>query len=685
MLGNILYCYRALSKRIVYLFVELKSIIRWIYRRSLLLPYRDLRKLFLANFPFVPPSISIADSSGAPDYFIFGVIDWHFRFQRPQQLARSLSLIGRRVFYISSNFCNDVRPGFDLEPLDGSGRLFQVKLYCDKAPVIYFNGPSDIQIRQLRSGLGAFLHWITAKNEVALVQHPFWLDLARVIPNSKMVYDCIDHHEGFGNNSEDILALERRMFVEADSLITTSAWLDSQFGGMAKKRLIIRNGCDYDHFSNEPPIIYKDRNNRKIIGYFGAIASWIDIELIRKIATSFPHCCVLLVGADTVGVQRLLADLDNVEFVGEVAYQHLPRYLHAFDVAILPFKILPLTLATNPVKVYEYLSAGKPVVTVDLPEMEFFEGCVDIAKGADQFLGLISAQLKNENKLVRKAERKLFASRQTWAARCSDLVEFVEVPDSFPKVSIIIVTFNNLDLTKACLESIDNYTNYNNLEIVVVDNASVDGSVEFLDSWVRDKPGRVLKTNPVNKGFSAGNNIGLEVATGDYFVLLNNDTYVTPGWLGVLLKHLVSNSSIGLIGPITNNIGNEAKIDIKYESMSEMIDKSAVFTFAHIGDLMPIKTLAFFCVMFSRKTLEVVGPLDESFGLGFFEDDDYCRRVENIGLDIVCARDVFVHHQLSASFKKMDRDDRRRLFSENRVRYEKKWGEWQPHRSLKRK
>lgn len=676
---------RVVSRYIAILGSEFASILTWTYRQFLYRPCRYLRQRLLANFPFVPPSTKIVDSSSEPDYFIFGVIDWHFRFQRPQQLAKALSTSGRRVFYVSSNFCGDCRAGFDLEALDNQGRLFQVKLYCDRPPVIYFNGPTQSQIRQLRAGLGELLLFARCARVISLVQHPFWLDVARVIPNSKMVYDCIDHHEGFGNNSQVVLALEKQMLSEADSVITTSAWLDNYVGDKVKRKLVVRNACDFEHFSNMPSVVYREKRSRKIIGYFGAIASWLDIDLVRKIAESCPDCCVLMVGADTVGVQRVLADLDNVEFVGEVSYQALPYYLHAFDVAILPFKIYPLTLATNPVKVYEYLSAGKPVVTVDLPEMAFFEGCVDVASDPDHFIRLVRSQLQGIDRLSRTAERQIFASRQTWSARCSDLIRFVEVYDKPPKVSIVIVTFNNLDLTKDCLGSIDRFTDYCNFEIVVVDNASEDGTVEFLDYWVGEKPGRVLKKNRTNKGFAAGNNIGIELASGDYFVLLNNDTYVTPGWLGGLLQHLIKNDSIGLVGPVTNNIGNEAKIDICYESMPEMITKASRFTYRHFGDLLPITTLAFFCVMFSRKTFELVGPLDESFGLGFFEDDDYCRRVEKAGLSIVCAQDVFVHHHLSASFKKMDRDDRRKLFAENRARYEEKWGVWKPHRIIKRK
>ena len=80
-----------------------------------------------------------------------------------------------------------------------------------------------------------------------------------------------------------------------------------------------------------------------------------------------------------------------------------------------------------------------------------------------------------------------------------------------------------------------------------------------------------------------------------------------------------------------------------------------------------------------RDVYDRIGGLDEDFGRGFFEDDDYCRRVELIALRVICAEDVFVHHHLSASFSKLDEEKRDELFRRNRAIYERKWGKWVPH------
>lgn len=631
--------------------------------------------------PFHPAGVSPAiQAAGLPDYFVFGVIHWHFRHQRPQQLAKVISGTGRRVFYISSNFVADRRGGFAVEQLDEDGRLFQIKLFIDVPPIIYFTAPSAARVEQLRRSLGQVLKWADSSRIVSVVQHPFWLEVTRVLPDSRLVYDCIDHHEGFGNNAKEVLALEQDLFRSADLTVATSARLAGFVASKARRHALIRNGCDFEHFSITPERIYRDPMGRRVIGYYGAIANWLDLDLIAAVAERFPDCCVLLVGADTVGAQLALAHHKNVVFTGEVHYGDLPSYLYGFDVALLPFKVIPLTLATNPVKVYEYLGAGKPVVSVDIPEMHEFEGHVRYAGSTLAFLNAIEETL-DEPALPEVIDaRREFAGRQTWRSRADMLFAAAESVDLEVAISVVVVTFNNIDFTRSCLASLETNSDCEALEIVVVDNNSSDGTREFLEEWAASKSRRKVIFNDSNRGYAAANNQGLAAASGDYFVLLNNDTYVTRGWVRTLSRHLRNDPTIGLIGPVTNNIGNEARIRIRYENMEEMERAASEYTRSNVGKLVELRTLAFYCVMLPRTAYERVGPLDESFGLGFFEDDDYCRRVERLGLRAVCAHDVFVHHHLSASFLKLDTETRRKLFDTNRALYESKWGKWEPHR-----
>lgn len=657
-----------------------KRVLSRIYHGRVQYAIQTVRRGLVSQLKLQTPAVRpTAPDSALPDYIIWGVIDWHFRQQRPQHLSRALAAAGRRVFYVSACLVDDARAGFEVEQLDSTGRLFQVRLYAKGAPTIYSVAPGVEEITQLRGGIGEVLDWADSQRNVSLVQHPFWHSVATVLPNSRVVYDCMDHHEGFGNTDTAVLSLEKALIVNADLTITTSSWLDEAISLQARRHLLIRNAAEYEHFAHAPDAIFRDENGRRIIGYYGAIAEWFDQDLIEKVAKRFADCCLLLIGADTVHAQARLGKFPNVKFVGEVPYSDLPFYLYSFDVCILPFKVTPLTLATNPVKVYEYLAAGKAVVSVDLPELFQFDGLVYTAKTHNAFVTAIENALGEPDPESKAANRRRFAQEQTWVQRSTTLMAAAESDDDDPKVSVIVVTYNNLDLTRACLTSVDTYSQYRNLEIIVVDNASSDGSREYLEEWVCRADNRRLILNDENRGFAAANNQGLDAATGDYLVMLNNDTYVTPGWIRTLVRHLQRDSNIGLIGPVTNNIGNEAKIDIAYDDVSQMPSAAARYTRRHIGATFYMRNAAFFCVMMPRAVYERVGALDEHFGRGFFEDDDYCRRVEQIGLRIACAEDVFVHHHLSASFGKLADPERKALFEQNKAIYEAKWGPWVPH------
>ena len=648
-------------------------------------PPQAAKSVQLAPFEPTHPTTLTIDApnraiGGKRDVFIFAVIDWHFRIQRPQHIARALSESGHRVFYISNEFLDSDEPGYDLEQLSSAHFLYQVRLRVKGRPAIYFAPPTNEALAMLQASIAHFIEDFQATSSISIIQHAYWYPLITRLPNSIRLYDCMDNHEGFGNVPAQLIEIEKDMLAHADLVSVTSIWLDEYAKRFNSNVALIRNAAEYEHFCEQPVLAYTDPLGRRIIGYYGAIAEWFDIDIIRSLAESYPDCLILLVGNDTVDAQGSLADFPNVEFTGEVAYSRLPFYLYAFDVCLLPFKVIPLTLATNPVKVYEYLAAGKPVVCVDLPEIGQFGHLVSRASSTEEFVSAVGQSLLEidhfSNKMCR--QRRRFASEETWHRRALQLTDAV-ASLQMPKVSVIILTYNNWALTQACLHSVMSCSDYENLELIVVDNASTDQTREALRNFeLQHKNVRVV-LNDSNLGFAAGNNVGLSMATGEYLVLLNNDTIVTHGWILTMLRHFQSEPKLGLLGPVTNNIGNEARIVTHYESIDNMPAEAVRYTLTHMGERYPLRTAAFFCVMLSLETFERCGPISEDFRRGFFEDDDYCRRVEKLGLIIECAEDVFVHHHLSASFSKLSQEERQQLFDENRQKYEAKWGKWIPH------
>lgn len=353
------------------------------------------------------------------DLFMWGVIDWRFRIQRPQHLARGFSRKGYRVFYISTAFVNANRPGYEVEFLDAGGRLLNVRLHAKRRPAVVSAPPEEDELRFLQAGLNALLAWAQSREVISILQHPYWLDVARRTHASRLIYDCMDQHTGFSHTGAAIAHAEQALLRDADWIVTSSQSLHDMASGHNRNVALIRNAVDYAFFAAQPSERFKDEQHRQVIGYYGAIAEWMDLDLLQKIASHFEDCLVLLVGADECGAHLRLSAYANAHFAGEVKYESLPYFLYAMDVCLLPFKKTPLTLATNPVKVYEYLAAGKPVVSVDLPEMPQFGSHVAVARSHDEFLEQVAAALSS-GAASGARERQAFAARNTWADRVEE-------------------------------------------------------------------------------------------------------------------------------------------------------------------------------------------------------------------------------------------------------------------------
>jgi GT2 family glycosyltransferase len=252
---------------------------------------------------------------------------------------------------------------------------------------------------------------------------------------------------------------------------------------------------------------------------------------------------------------------------------------------------------------------------------------------------------------------------------------------SVPRVSIVVVTRDNLVFSKLCLESVLANTDYPNYELIVVDNGSGDELITYLDQLADRHPFVRVVRNLTNLGFAAANNLGLALATGNTFVLLNNDTIVPHCWLTRLVGHL-DDPQAGAVGPVTNRIGNEAQIETSYRTYSEFERVARHCSHGHVGERFEIPMLAMFCFAIRRETYERVGALDEQYDIGMFEDDDYAVRLRANGYRLFCAEDVFVHHFGGASFGSLLSSLQfQELLKTNRERYERKWGiAWQPHR-----
>lgn len=619
----------------------------------------------------------LGDKKQGLDILLFPVIDWDFRLQRPQQLVKELGKQNNRVIYFATTFNVSATPGFVIQKMPVKGVVLcqlninkhQVNIYKDKLETEQVN----FLIHSIYLARQAFGFGFTN----SIVDLPFWREVAEGLASNYIIYDCMDHHAGFENNESSMLTEEIKLFESADLVITTAQRL-SESVGKYRENIIIRNGCETEYFSTIPEqgALVK---RRPVVGYYGAIAEWFDLDLLIASARAYPEYDFVMIGNSTIDISEA-KKIPNIKFLGEIIYTKLTSYLKDFDVCLIPFKLIELTLCTNPVKVYEYLAAGKPVVCTAMPEVKAMGDVVYVAHNQQEFIEQVAMAMVDSKNDQLQARRKAWAREHDWANRAGQLSKaLVDLNERKPKVSLIVLTYNNLALTKECLESIELNTEYDNYEVIIVDNLSTDDTRNYLKKHYLGRINYTVIFNDENVGFAAGNNIGLENATGDILILLNNDTYVSPYWLGGLVKAFKRNPELGLVGPVTNNIGNESKINIDYKDWSEMNVKSLNYISNHTNQLYPVECLAFFCAAIRRGVYDKLGGISLDYGLGFFEDDDYCKRVKESGWRLAVVEDAFVHHHLSASFNQLKNNRKEQLMQKNKAIFESKWGEWKPH------
>lgn len=291
----------------------------------------------------------------------------------------------------------------------------------------------------------------------------------------------------------------------------------------------------------------------------------------------------------------------------------------------------------------------------------------------------VSPAIDGEMDLVPVSRRPVVLAGPTIDRVLHRPVPSVVCPRTPPAASIVVPVLDNLVCTRLALESVLAAPTDVPYELVIVDNGSKQPTSEYLSVLAsRNSQVRVVR-NERNAGYARAINQGVSASTGAVVVLLNNDTIVTPWWLDGLVRHL-DNPVLGLLTPVTNRCGNGAEVPTSYRTYAQLLVEAEVRR-SSPPRMVPLPVAVMFCVAARRSLLADVGPLDERFEVGLFEDDDYARRVRGAGFEIACAEDVFVHHFGEATIGDPTlAGPYGELFHENRRRFEEKWGlVWSPH------
>ncbi len=244
------------------------------------------------------------------------------------------------------------------------------------------------------------------------------------------VYYCIDDYSALPDvDKEQIRALDRRLTEKAKQVFVSAQTLFDAKKGMNANVVYSPHGVDVEHFGRaadpEFPIAEPARSlGHPVIGFFGLIEGWIDLELLHFLAKSRPSWTFLLIGRVAVDVTSL-EKLGNVVFPGPQPYDTLPSWARAFDVAIYPGGQNEFVRNANPLKIREYLATGKPVVSVWSREVERFSNVVRIARTQEDFLREIDDALANDTGEARE-ERLRTVAKMSWDARVDEVMAQVE-------------------------------------------------------------------------------------------------------------------------------------------------------------------------------------------------------------------------------------------------------------------
>jgi GT2 family glycosyltransferase/glycosyltransferase involved in cell wall biosynthesis len=562
--------------------------------------------------------------------------------QRAAQLARVALARGERVVYV-----------YAYQKWEG-GHVVESNVQLSGLEHLFLDRADIASLRSsMRSGDTAVFE----------LPHPRFLPFLRHCSAAgvQSVFEMIDAWDSSLGGDWFSEAVYAEYVAESNTVVGTAKVLrDALVTRGRPDALYLPNACNeaiFDSYRSFPPPPDVDPVKRMIL-YFGSLyGEWFDWAAVAKAAELNSDANIYLIG-DSQGRHGMP---DNVVLLGSRNIEQLPAYLAMADVAILPFKPGHISDAVSPIKVFEYLAMGVPVVSLDLPEIRGYPN-VHIASSATHFAELCAQELRG------LMSTDGFIMENTWAYRLDRILSPRRVSGS---VSIVVLMHNNESIIRRCLDSLKLHASDFAADVIVVDNQSVDDGPRIVESeypWVK------LVRNHKN-GCSSGRNLGVAEAVGDTLMFLDSDQWLTSrGCFEEALLLLDSRHDLGAVGWAAGwfadgneNFGGPIVDYLPHRGtdVAEYREEGVRTDIAYLGSG---------GLFVPREVFDHVGGFDEYFDPTCFEDTDFALAIKASGLSIAYRNLQGIRHQPhQTTGASADNAAYQELFRRNADYFRRKW------------
>lgn len=369
--------------------------------------------------------------------------DWHGDPTSKHQIMRLLSASNRVLWINSIGLRKPGLGGRDARRIAGKLRAFASglerihdNLYVFTPVVIPFHRAAaarTVNAAILRGLLGRYARRLEMHDIICWSYLP---NAGYIIAGMKprlVVYHCVDEWSKFSFIDENIVEQERELCGMADLVLASARSLYESRKPFNEHTYYVSHGVDYRHFHDdddgEAPLPADMAGiGRPIVGFFGLIHEWIDLDLLEHVVARNPEASFVFIGECAVDVGRFAA-YKNARFLGRKSYEELVSYAKRFDVGLIPFKVNELTINVNPIKLKEYLALGIPVVSVNLPEIAPYGHVVRVCGDYESFDRALKDELSGR-RLASREDINRAAERETWERKVEEISTLVAAAES---------------------------------------------------------------------------------------------------------------------------------------------------------------------------------------------------------------------------------------------------------------